>query len=776
MKKTLLLKTMLLLCAIVFGTSAWATDYQKVTTLTSGKSYIVVSGGYAIKAQSSSSGWVDRVSVSENISEGVLTTTATNIVWVMTSSGTGDDQVWTFKNGNNWLLNTSGTTYRNMSVGTSTSATATNQFKISNNKIYSTGATSKYLNCCSDGFRMYASNQSGATVTFEFYEKVDEKVLSSLEISGTPTKTTYTEGETFDPTGLVVTGTYSDSSSDDLTASASFECTPNILSYGTTSVSVVATVSSISSSAYAVDVTVNEATKYTVTINTEEIVNGTLTIKNGEDVVPSGSKVIPGTTLTICATPDAGYRFKNWQYKSTGNWTTRQTNNQDYTMPASDVQFRANFDPIPQYTYSWMVNGTEVKSETLYEDDDVVFPPVADIGGKVFYGWVANSTVDPNEEPALVSTTGVKASENTTYYAVFATKTAGTYAEKTDEITRATTGVAAGATSYSTWSGKTVTTDAVYAGNSAGGGSSTAGDAIQIRTKNSDSGIVSTTSGGDIKKVTVVWSDGNYTGTTLNVYASTSAYTDASDLYSGTATVLGTIVKGTSTEFTITGDYQYVGIRSNNNAICLDKVSFTWGGGTPDTYSAYCTSITVPVTISDAGYATFSNASAVDFSSNTGLSVYYVSSTAGNKAEMVEIGSKKVPANTGVLLKGAAGNYSGAVTAGVDALVGNLLFACVDGYDATVDNEIYILANGTSGVGFYPIKGGTSLGAGKAYIGGGDVNAKCLTLSFGSETTAINGVEEVAPANVKTRKVVKNGRLVIETANGEFTIDGARVK
>lgn len=187
-------------------------------------------------------------------------------------------------------------------------------------------------------------------------------------------------------------------------------------------------------------------------------------------------------------------------------------------------------------------------------------------------------------------------------------------------------------------------------------------------------------------------------------------------------------------------------------------------------------SYAVEVTISDAGYATFSNASAVDFSSNTGLSVYYVSSTAGNKAEMVEIGSKKVPANTGVLLKGAAGNYSGAVTTGVDPLVGNLLFACVDGYDATVDNEIYILANGTSGVGFYPIKGGTSLGAGKAYIGGGDVNAKCLTLSFENETTAINGVEEVAPANVKTRKVVKNGRLVIETANGEFTIDGARVK
>ena len=55
-------------------------------------------------------------------------------------------------------------------------------------------------------------------------------------------------------------------------------------------------------------------------------------------------------------------------------------------------------------------------------------------------------------------------------------------------------------------------------------------------------------------------------------------------------------------------------------------------------------------------------------------------------------------------------------------------------------------------------------------------DARVMEMSFDGGATAINGVEEIVPPTTKTRKVVKNGRLVIETANGEFTIDGARMK
>ena len=79
----------------------------------------------------------------------------------------------------------------------------------------------------------------------------------------------------------------------------------------------------------------------------------------------------------------------------------------------------------------------------------------------------------------------------------------------TDVLNRATTGITG--TSYADWSGKTVKSDAVYAGNSAGGNSS-----IQLRSTNSNSGIVSTTaSGGKLKKITVTWNSSTTSGRTV---------------------------------------------------------------------------------------------------------------------------------------------------------------------------------------------------------------------------------------------------------------------
>ena len=39
---------------------------------------------------------------------------------------------------------------------------------------------------------------------------------------------------------------------------------------------------------------------------------GTVTIKNGNTVVPSGTEVAKGTTLTLTATPKTGKVFKKW--------------------------------------------------------------------------------------------------------------------------------------------------------------------------------------------------------------------------------------------------------------------------------------------------------------------------------------------------------------------------------------------------------------------------------------------------------------------------------
>ena len=153
--------------------------------------------------------------------------------------------------------------------------------------------------------------------------------------------------------------------------------------------------------------------------------------------------------------------------------------------------------------------------------------------------------------------------------------------EVTDVLTRTTTGVAN--TSYASWSGKTSNSSAVYAGQSAGGNSS-----IQLRSDKSNSGVITTASGGKVKKVTVTWNSNTASGRTLQVYGKSTAYSAPTDLYSSTTqgTLLGTIVNGTSTELVISGDYTFIGLRSASGAMYLTEIQITWettsgsGGGT----------------------------------------------------------------------------------------------------------------------------------------------------------------------------------------------------
>ncbi|MBQ6179550.1 MAG: Ig-like domain-containing protein [Bacteroidales bacterium] len=141
----------------------------------------------------------------------------------------------------------------------------------------------------------------------------------------------------------------------------------------------------------------------------------------------------------------------------------------------------------------------------------------------------------------------------------------------TDILNQTLTGITG--TNYTAWNGKTSKSNAVYAGQSAGGNSS-----IQLRSSNSNSGVITTASGGKVTKIVVTWNSETSNGRTLNIYGKNSAYSAATDLYDSAkqGTLLGTIVKGTSTELTITGDYSYIGFRSNSGAMYLSEVQITW--------------------------------------------------------------------------------------------------------------------------------------------------------------------------------------------------------
>lgn len=115
--------------------------------------------------------------------------------------------------------------------------------KDTNHKSLVYNSTAGYYTYNSSGIRPYTST----AYTDAHLYAVTVKTLTSLAISGTPTKTQYEADESFDPTGLVVTGTYSDESTAPITEGIEWTLDPETLSVGDTSCDVMATVGTISS-------------------------------------------------------------------------------------------------------------------------------------------------------------------------------------------------------------------------------------------------------------------------------------------------------------------------------------------------------------------------------------------------------------------------------------------------------------------------------------------------------------------------------------------------
>lgn len=253
---------------------------------------------------------------------------------------------------------------------------------------------------------------------------------------------------------------------------------------------------------------------------------------------------------------------------TTDSTITLTTSGSNKRLIAWNAWYETNGEGGGTYTVTYNANGatsgTAPVDETQYEAGDEV-TVIGNTGhlekeDYTFGGW---TTTGENE---LEAGDSFEISTDTTLTAIW------NPVEGLDALTRNFTGVAA-TNSYADWSGKTGQSGAVYAGNSGGGN-----DSIQLRTDNSNSGVVTTTSGGNVKKVSVIWNDGTAEDRTLNVYAKNTAYSSAADLYDANSqgTLVGTIVKGTSTSIALNANYRYVGIRSDDKTVYLTELHFKW--------------------------------------------------------------------------------------------------------------------------------------------------------------------------------------------------------
>ena len=158
--------------------------------------------------------------------------------------------------------------------------------------------------------------------------------------------------------------------------------------------------------------------------------------------------------------------------------------------------------------------------------------------------------------------------------AVLAFSCVSAFAEDvTDELTWDKIVEAGKSTSYHDFSDKSITSSAKYAGNASSGADSY----IQLRTTNNNAGIVTTTSGGKLKSVTITF-NAKTTDRSIEIYGKNEAYAAATDLYGDAK---GTLLKSIaanddSKTLTVEGDYTFVGLKSANGAIYVDKIEITW--------------------------------------------------------------------------------------------------------------------------------------------------------------------------------------------------------
>lgn len=326
--------------------------------------------------------------------------------------------------------------------------------------------------------------------------------------------------------------------------------------------------------------------------------------------------------------------------------------------------------------------------------------------------------------------------------------------------------------SYTSWKDKKSNSAAVYAGQSISNI-----DNIQLRSdkdkNNNYSGIVTTTSGGKVKKIIVEWG-ATANGRTLNIYGKNDAYSNPNDLYDNTkfGTKLGTIVKGTSTELEITGDYRYIGLRSNSGAMYITSITIIWE-------QPYTLNIT------DVGYATFTADKNYIIPAGVEGGIVTVEGTTAN-VNYVYTEGDIVPAGTGLLMKGAQGEYKMYATTqeATEVYADNLLKGALTNEEITAPagSLLYIFAKDSdSGLGFYWQKNSNNGQqvqnmAGKAYLQVPTTSAvKGFRLNLG-DTTGITAVEStLGNAPVYTLSGVRVNGSLNNLPAGIYIVGGKKV-
>ena len=217
-----------------------------------------------------------------------------------------------------------------------------------------------------------------------------------------------------------------------------------------------------------------------------------------------------------------------------------------------------------QFTVSSNESWTITSSNSAY----TVSPASGEGDATIEVSYPANSGADAVE---VIFTVKGESSEKTV------TLTQRSASQTTVEVTDVLTVESLNApSSYGDVSNVSISSSAIYAGNLKNNNGS-----IQMR-GSENSGIITTVSSGIVKSIVVEWDSelmAQFPDRTIDIYGSNTPISSVSNLYNSDLEKIGSLsyVNGETTA-TISGSYQYIGIRSQKSALYLKKITIIWEG------------------------------------------------------------------------------------------------------------------------------------------------------------------------------------------------------
>ena len=613
----------------------------------------------------------------------------------------------------------------------------------------------------------YNAGEATATITVN-----PALVLSSIAVTTAPTKTTYNEGESFDPTGMVVTATYTDNSTEAITG---YTCSPDgALTTSDTEITISYTESGVTKTTTQA-ITVNEVVDYATlpfewndTSTPTGITNsgvGTYNSSPYQKFDTQGDYLVlkinerPGKlTFDIKNNSFSGGTFKVQTSVDGDTYTDLKVYS---TITGTQNEEFTNLDANVRYI-KWVY--TNKSSGNVALGNIALAAYVAPGNSAPVWSELPTPTIAVNEEyelnlstyvtgtptPTISLSTSISSSlyEFEDGLLVFQPTAAGTYeftftATNSEGSANATLTVTATAPTPST-GGKWIQTELanltennifVIVGNNGStyamtndNGASSAPSTAAVTIENSSlSGAIADN---------IKWNLGiDSEGYIFYPNGDTENWLYCTNTNNGVR--VGT---NTNNVFTLNGDYlyniatsRYVGIYNSQDWRCYTSINSNIQNQTFSFYKQV-----ESVKLNDSyGYATYASTSPLDFTDyeTAGYSAWAVESISGTTITFTQI-TGVVPAGTGMLLMGTAGatiNLNVSNTAG--SAITNKLVGITSATDVTA-GQYY----GLKGNEFVPVNAGT-IPAGKALLPASEVSAgvKAFTFVFEDDAT---GIEE----------------------------------